>query len=260
MSDVAMPLPQDTGDDYFDLSAVQAALAKGDAITFPPFEVLHIPQMGLNLCLNMARDPIQNAWRRGEFFEEEELGTLSDNIKDGAHIIDIGANVGNHALYFATRMNAARVVVAEPNPLALAPLVANVVINDLTDVIDLGALGVGLSDQSQGGFGMKRHDKNLGATKMFEGRGALEVHRGDDLFADEAPDLIKIDVEGMEMKVLSGLEETISKHRPMILIEVDGENDADFAAWFASHEYDVINEIRHSRKNCNYILRPEAYL
>lgn len=259
MTDIAMPLPERTDETYFDLAAAQAALANGTHVGFPPFEIVHLPDAGLSLCCNMTRDPIQNAWRRGEFFEDEELSLLSKYVKIGAHIIDIGANVGNHALYFATRMKAARVVVVEPNPLALAPLVANVVINGLTDVIDLGALGVGLSDGSASGYGMKRHDRNLGATKMFEGRGQLEVHAGDDLFADEVPDLIKIDVEGMEMKVLSGLERTITRHRPVILIEVDGENDAAFADWFAAHEYEVTSTVRHSQKNCNYLLRPEAY-
>ncbi len=258
MSDIVMPLPEQTGAAYFDLVAAQAALASGAPVAFPPFEVVHLPRLGLSLCLNMARDPVQDAWRRGEFFEAEELALLSEHVKSGAHVLDIGANVGNHALYFATRMKAARVVVAEPNPLALAPLVANVVINRQEHVIDLGALGVGLSDASQGGFGMKRHDRNLGATRMFEGRGALEVHAGDELFADEVPDLIKIDVESMEIKVLSGLEETIGRHRPVILIEVDAENDETFEGWRAAHGYETIQTIRHSRKNCNYLVRPEG--
>ncbi|RKF17296.1 FkbM family methyltransferase [Roseovarius spongiae] len=253
-----MPRPEDTDEAYFDLAAAQAALASGAPVAFPPFEVLHVPRMGLSLCLNFARDPVQNAWRRGAFFEEEELTALEGHVKRGAHVIDIGANVGNHALYFATRLKAARVVVVEPNPLALAPLVANVLVNRLGDVIDLGALGVGLSDVSEGGFGMKRHDRNLGATRMFAGRGEIEAHRGDDLFADETPDLIKVDVEGMEMKVLSGLQQTIARHRPVILIEVDEENAQAFDEWRRDAGYEIVKSVRHSRRNCNHLIRPEA--
>lgn len=254
MNDIALPLPEETDAGYFDLAAARAALAAGAPVVFPPFEMVHLPHMGLSLCCNYARDPIQNAWRRGEFFEEEELALLSKHINSGAHIIDIGANVGNHALFFATRMQAARVVVVEPNPLAMAPLMANVLLNRLDGVIDLSLLGVGLSDASESGYGMKRHDKNLGATKMFAGKGDMQVHAGDALFADEIPDLIKIDVEGMEMKVLSGLEQTISRTRPVILIEVDGENDARFQDWRAAQGYDVVQTVRHSRKNCNYLI------
>ncbi len=258
MNDVVMPLPELTGETYFDVSAARYALSAGLPVAFPPFEVLHVPQMGLSLCLNMARDPIQNAWRKGEFFEVEELELLQKNVKSGAHIIDIGANIGNHAMFFATRMGAARVVVVEPNPLAIAPLMANVLLNRMENVIELGLLGVGLSDASGGGYGMKRHDRNLGATKMFAGKGDLEVHPGDDLLEGEAPNLIKIDVEGMEIKVLSGLERIIKAHRPVILIEVDEENAAAFDAWRNTHRYDVIQTIRHSRKNCNYLLTPGA--
>ncbi len=256
MSDVVLPLPEQTDETYFNVSSVKAALAAGLPIAFPPFEVLHVPGMGLNLCLNMVRDPIQNAWRRGEFFEAEELEMLARHVKVGAHIIDIGANVGNHAMYFATRMGAVRVVVVEPNPLAMAPLMANVLLNRLEGVIDMGLLGVGLSDASVGGYGMKRHDRNLGATKMFEGKGDLRVHAGDDLLKDEVPNLIKIDVEGMEIKVLFGMEQTISVHRPVILIEVDEKNADAFDAWREAHDYDVVQAVRHSRKNCNYLLTP----
>ncbi|MFD0857927.1 FkbM family methyltransferase [Roseovarius aquimarinus] len=255
-ADVVMPLPERTDESYFDLSAARDALSFGRPVAFPPFEVIHAPEMGLTLCLNMARDPIQNAWRRGEFFEAEELAVLRNYIKNDAHIIDIGANVGNHALFFAMRMKAARIVVIEPNPLAVAPLMANVLVNRLSDVIALDLLGVGLSDRSAKGFGMKRHDRNLGATKMFAGKGDLEVHAGDDLLEGEAPDLIKIDVEGMEMKVLSGLAKTIAAHRPVLLIEVDEENAQAFEAWRSETDYTMAHAARHSRRNCNYILTP----
>ena len=255
---VTMPAPEATDASYFDLGAALSDLGAGRALRFPPFEMVYWPDAGLQFALNMARDPIQKALRAGRFFEEEELGLLAEHVKYGAEVIDIGANIGNHAVYFATRMQARRVVVVEPNPLALAPLVANVVLNKLGHVIDMGALGIGLSDRSEGGFGMKRHDRNLGATKLRAGKGGIEVHPGDAIFADETPDLIKIDVEGMEMQVLSGLEETIARSRPVILVEVDEENAAGFEAWRQGQGYRIVRSLRHSAKNCNHLLVPEA--
>lgn len=254
--DVVLPRPETTGADYFDVADALARIEAGQPVAFPPFEVVHLPRHGLSFCLNMARDPIQNALRAGNFFEAEELEAISRHVRSGAQVIDIGANIGNHAIWFAHAARAARVVVVEPNPLALAPLVANVLINRLDKVIDMGALGVGLSDRSEGGYGMKRHDRNLGATRMFAGKGDLQVHRGDDLFEDETPDFIKIDVEGMEMKVLSGLEKTIGTHRPVLLVEVDEENAQAFEAWRGARGYDVVETIRHSRRNCNHLLAP----
>lgn len=252
-----LPRPELTGPDYFDVASTLAAIEAGRPVRFPVFEMVHWG--GLSFCLNFEKDPIQRCLRRGEFFEADELSALKDFVNDGFHVIDIGSNIGNHALYFASRLNAARVVVVEPNPLALAPLVANVVVNNLVDVIDMTALGVGLSDHSAGGYFMGRHDRNLGATKMKPEGGDLQVHRGDDLFEGETPDLIKIDVEGMEMKVLAGLQDTIARTRPVILIEVDGENDAAFAQWCAAHGYDTRRTDRHSAKNCNYLVVPHGF-
>lgn len=255
MSEIVMPLPELTGAEYFDVRAALAALAAGEGIAFPPFELIHWG--GLTFCLNMQRDPIQNALRRGEFFEAEELEALKAEVPEGAVVLDIGANIDNHALFFATRMKAAKVVVMEPNPLALAPLVGNIVVNGLSDVIDMGYLGVGLSDRNAGGFGMKRHDRNLGATKMKPGQGELEVRRGDDLFEDLTPDLIKIDVEGMEMGVLGGLSDTIERARPLILIEVDDENAGAFAAWCEAAGYVTARTDRHGKKNQNHLIQPK---
>ncbi|SLN65570.1 FkbM family methyltransferase [Roseisalinus antarcticus] len=251
MDAVRLPRPETTGPDYFDLARAIEALASGRPVAFPPFEMVHWG--GLTWCLNFERDPIQREIRRGRFYEQEELEALGAYVGPGAHVIDIGANIGNHALYFATRLEAERVVVAEPNPLALAPLVANILVNGMGDVVDISKLGVGLSDVDAGGYRMKRHDRNLGATKMRETGGVLEVRRGDGLFAEETPTLIKIDVEGMEMKVLDGLDALIRRHGPTLLIEVDASNEGAFDTWLADHGYNVVHTDRDSSRNANHI-------
>ena len=48
-----------------------------------------------------------------------------------------------------------------------------------------------------------------------------------------APDLIKIDVEGYELKVLNGLKIIISKFMPVIAIEVA------LSVWESSSEFDL---------------------
>lgn len=256
MTLVTLPRPERTGDRYFDVAAARSALAAGEPVAFPPFEVVHLTRYGLSVCLNMRQDPVQRALRRGEFYEIEDLRLLSQHLRKGAHIIDIGANIGNHALYFAGQMQAARVVTIEPNPLALAPLVANVVLNRLGDVIDLGHLGLGLSDRAAGGFGMKRHDRNLGATRMRPGEGDLQVVPGDNLFGQETPDLMKIDVEGMEIQVLSGLSQTIARTRPLLLVEVDQDNDMAFETWCAAQDYVPLGLGRTGRTKGNRLVQP----
>lgn len=210
-------------------------------------------------CLNMARDPIQNCHRRGGFYEAEELALLGALLPPGAVVLDVGANVGNHALWLAMFGGARRVVVVEPNPLAVEPLVANVLVNGLGNVIDIAHLGFGLADREAGGFFMKAHDRNLGATKMFADRGGdLTVRRGDDAFPDLSPDLIKIDVEGMELSVLAGLEGMIARARPVLMVEVDEENLAGFADWIATHDYREHRTFSVGARTANHILVPRA--
>lgn len=206
--------------------------------------------------LNAHGCPIQGRHRVGKFYERADLDKLAAYIKAGAYVIDVGANIGNHAMYFATLMGAARVVAVEPNPTAIEALRANVAANGLEDIIDLEAIGIGLSDRTEGGFGIAERGKNLGAAQIRAGAGEIEVHRGDDIFADDRPDLIKIDVEGMEMKVLSGFDGVIARSRPALFVEVDTDNDAAFHAWCADHRYGVTFQARHQAANVNYFVQP----
>ncbi len=253
-----LPLTQKTGPDYFDLRETLGRLAQGAAVEFPPMNVVRarIEERDVTFCCNMHRDPIQKKHRAGTFFEAEELSQLRGLLPRGMRMLDVGANVGNHALFFALFHGATRIVVIEPNPLALAPLVANIVMNGVQDVVDMSALGIGLSNTSEGGFGMKRHDRNLGATRMRPGKGDLQVHAGDDLFDGEDFDFIKIDVEGMEMKVLAGLEKTIQRCKPMMFIEVDDDNAEAFSVWLSEAGYRTRSQLRHYGVNENYLIEP----
>lgn len=210
----------------------------------------------VSFCTEMENDPIQRNHQRGRFYEQRELGLLREMFPKGGCFVDIGANVGNHSLYAAIVLGAVRVIPVEPNWRAYRLLAHNVLINGIEDVVDLSRLGVGLSDKQAEGYGMEERQRNLGGAKMLEGQGNLKVLPGDELLAGDVPDMIKIDVEGMEMAALAGLEETISKHRPALCIEVDNVNAEAFADWAESHDYDISHTIERYRANKNHLLRP----
>jgi len=255
---VTLTAPDQLAADYFDHAAALAALESGAPLVFPPMQVTHVTLGGrpLVFCANYDRDPIQKTQRKGDFYERPDLEEIAKYLEPGARVLDVGANVGNHALYFATQCGAESVLVIEPNPLAQAPLVANVVLNNLQDVIRLEALGIGLGARSERGFSMTHQPRNLGGARMQAGKGALDVHPGDALFADEHFDLVKIDVEGMEMAVLEGLAETIARCRPLIFIEVDESHAAAFDAWCTAHRYTTRYEVRRYAANVNVLIQP----
>ena len=249
---VTLPRPEVIDASYFDAAAARAALASGEVVAFPPLDLVHWG--GLSFALNFRRDPVQDALRAGVFYEVRELRALKSRVGPGAVIVDIGANIGNHAVFFARRMRAARVIVFEPNPLAVAPLMANVLLNGLVGVICMDHLGVALGAAAGQGFGMRRHDRNLGATRLRPAGGDIPLMRGDDLLAGETPDLIKIDVEGMELEVLAGLSTTIGRTRPLMLVEVDDANLPAFLDWQAAAGYRPLKDWRVSKSNANYLI------
>lgn len=236
-----------------------AAWREGAPLMLAPMTMVHatIRNRPVTFCLTMDDDPIQNAHRKGRFYEGADLAQVIAHVPPGATVLDIGANVGNHALYFAMFTGAARVIPVEPNPLALEPLVGNVLANRLQGLISLDYLGFGLGAETSGGWGMKKHDRNLGATKMFAGEGALHVRRGDEVFADLSPQVVKIDVEGMEMQVLAGLEALIARARPVLMIEVRADHTEAFTGWAAERDY-AITPLSQDRHHANYLLLPGA--
>ena len=204
------------------------------------------------------RDPIQRKWRKGLFYEPKEMEAIEAHFPEGGIFVDIGANVGNHSLYVAAFKAPTKVIPFEPNPDAYRLLLANIAINDFQDRFDLGHLGVGLSDKPQEGLEMVFQPRNLGGSKMAStGEGDLTVVVGDEALAGVDPDMVKIDVEGMEMQVLRGLEKTIGRARPVLMLEIDDLNLEAFRAWIAPFDYETVEEVRRYQNNTNFVLVPK---
>lgn len=202
-------------------------------------------------------DVIQRHHQKGNFYEPEEIATMAAHVPEGAVILDIGTNVGNHALWFAKYKSARKIYVFEPNPEVLKVLRSNIELNGIEEQLVTDFLGIGLGDKAAGGFRIQAAEKNLGGGRMFEGGGDLEIRPGDDVVAPEDKiDFIKIDVERMEMMVLAGLEKTISRCRPPIFVEVDRNHLEDFEAWLAQNRYTVEITYQRSKRNINHMCLP----
>jgi FkbM family methyltransferase len=138
--------------------------------------------------------------------------------------IDVGANIGNHALAFAGAF--ARVLAFEPNPVAVHLLNANVLLNGCSNIT---VCTVGLGDKNAAGA-FRQARGNLGAGRFVaptEGeRGLidLQIVTGDDyipgqLGPSERIGLVKIDVEGLEAAVVAGMSGLLRQHGPLVLFE-----------------------------------------
>lgn len=204
------------------------------------------------------RDEIQRHHLAGGFYEPEELAIIARHFPLGGRFLDIGANVGNHSLYLAKFLRAALVLPVEPNPLATELLLANLHLNGVAGRADLRFLGIGLSDHAAESSAVRAPRRNLGAGRLVEGEGGIRIACGDDLFAGMAFDLVKVDVEGMELQVLAGLEGLVRANRPKLFIEVDGLNDHGFRAWLDLMGYRIADQFRRYERNMNYLAEPAS--
>lgn len=199
-------------------------------------------------------DHLQQHHMFGTWYEKDELGLMAKHF-DGGLFVDIGANVGNHTLYAALVMKAAKVIAFEPNPLAFKACQYSVLLNQLADRVEVH--NVGLSDVDEQAQIRWSGERNLGATQLETGAGALILKHGDDVLAGEMPSLIKIDVEALEIKVLGGLTETLKRARPVLFVEVDFANETAFQAFLHRANYEISKTIP-AAGNTNYLCLPRV--
>jgi FkbM family methyltransferase len=233
----------------------------GNDITIsPPGQVVRTVIWGqpVYFTITNGKDAIQRHHRAGSFYEPEELEIIRQYCPPGSVYCDIGTNIGNHALFALKFLGVEKAILFEPNPKAIEILLSNLALNGVTSRCDLQHLGVGLSDHAQSGLGIEAPARNLGGGQMVEGTGELRVIPGDQALADTHVDFIKIDVEGMEMKALGGLSQTIARCRPRIFIELDRGNKDAFLEWIKANHYEIRARFRRYRVNENFLLVPRA--
>jgi FkbM family methyltransferase len=166
--------------------------------------------------LRNPADHIQHGLLSTEaFYEAEMLEDIRRRLRPGGLFVDVGANIGNHAL-FAAAVCGARVLAFEPSPSLADHCAATLAANDLGELMDLRRQGVGAAPGTAGLRPGPGH--NAGRTQLEPGEGPVQVVRLDDVLA-EAPDIIKVDVEGMEPAVLEGARGVLSRHRPAVYVE-----------------------------------------
>lgn len=163
-----------------------------------------------------------------DWYERGLLEEIYSRVKSGT-ILDVGAHVGNHTLWFAGVMGL-RVVAFEPNPTSYAALVNNLALNHLTGMVDARPNAVTdapcrmrVIDDQPGNSGMARC--------VADRAGEVQALTIDALKLSDVS-AIKIDVEGGEIAVLKGASTTIRRCRPFIYAEA-----ADAPAAQALREY-----------------------
>jgi FkbM family methyltransferase len=146
--------------------------------------------------------------------EASQLERAAALVRSARTCLDIGANVGLYTLLFARA--GARVFAFEPSPRNIAWLYRTLEANALSTVTVIPWAMAG-----DDGFDSFETGDNCAVGHLAAGGRQPVAISSVDRFARRygvAPDLMKIDVEGAESLVLAGARETITHHRPVILL------------------------------------------
>lgn len=138
------------------------------------------------------------------------LKTLEPFLK--GNVIDIGANIGTHSIFYAAR--ASKLYCFEPNPLAFECLQHN--LKDTSAELFNIALA-----KDYGTIDLISQNQNYGSA--FTQPGDSIECRPLDFLLDTLTScsFIKLDAEGDELSILQGGSSVIRKFRPVICIEIN---------------------------------------
>ncbi|TYC53622.1 FkbM family methyltransferase [Rhodobacterales bacterium] len=169
------------------------------------------------------RDPIQKEiFKSKNYFDIEELRNLDQYLPEDAVILDVGANIGNHSLYWGVERDARQIHAFEPAESRFAVLEKIIEGNQLQDCVTLHNIGLASEAGTASPVpGKKRHGGSPRLRK--DAAGTIPLVPLDDLDLKlEALDLIKIDIEGFEVDTLAGARKSLEKFKPVICVRAVG--------------------------------------
>jgi FkbM family methyltransferase len=197
---------------------------------------------------------------------------MEQHMAPGKLCVDVGAFIGDGAVYLGLRNPTVTILAFEANPLMYQCLVKNIAENQLINVIPYPfAVYDGTCDT----ICFPKPDLAVG----LDGFGAFGVDPGRadgdivlavslDKFVGDAPvSVIKVDVEGADLHVLRGCKRLMTEQRPTFVYEErpgdqsatrDGvayapfhSTRADYASFFRAMDYVEVARMRHDVVVCH---------
>jgi FkbM family methyltransferase len=183
-------------------------------------------------------------------------------------VIDVGANIGMHSVVFSPQVGPnGKVFAFEAQRIVFNMLAGNMALNSISNVYCFHHAvsdGDGFIDIPQFDYGKPL---NIGSIEFGDEQ---KEPIGQDRIVDKAHqeqvmavtldgcgfdhvDLIKIDVEGMEVKVLEGAKALIQRCKPLMLVEHLKSNASALKDWLQEAGYTL-----YSGVGANYVCLPEA--
>jgi FkbM family methyltransferase len=200
------------------------------------------------------RDLISRVLLETGEWDPDTWRAIAEHLPSGGTFIDVGAHMGHCSLTAATLVGPeGRVVAIEANPEMVQHLSRNIHASGVT--IDVQPIACSDSETlvdlfvashaNSGSSSISQHNASLGAASQRNYR--IQARPLDAVLNElniSRVDVLKIDVEGAELQVLRGAKETLTRHRPVVMVELDdqllgamGTSSAEVRALLASYGY-----------------------
>lgn len=183
--------------------------------------------------LRLTREEAQYGYLQLGQLNPIETGLVRKHLREGQVFFDIGAHVDGWYSILASRIvkDTGHVYCFEPIPAFFSRLNENIALNGCRNVTQESHALSNVNKKEK--FFISGPESSLQNGSEDNG---LETVVVDTITLDEYTarkgikrvDFIKIDVEGVERRVIEGAAETIGKYRPLLLVEVVEQNLARF--------------------------------
>ncbi len=207
-------------------------------------------------------------------YEPQLTAFIAEAVRPGSVFVDVGANIGLFTLLAARCASpGGRVLAFEPHPGARARLRHLIELNGLTDVVTVS--DAALSDRSAPATTLFLASDSalstldpalapLGDLHPFRTSVTVPVSSLDDWLAASGPawaltpiDVMKIDVEGTEERVLRGMARTLARHPSLkIVCETTAGSAADDLLKAAGFSASALESLHGSVGNYLYVKTP----
>lgn len=188
---------------------------------------------------------------RRRYFEERILQAWLPWAEPASCIADIGANLGNHTVFWGRHTRASMIYAWEPYGENVRLLEENCAANGLSQVTvcPFAAAGTngevylsGPVDRTSLGNAAYTRERGGDAGVFGDDGAAVRAVCLDDFFREkETPDFVKIDAEGMALEILKGAEDCLARAHPTIWAECEAENCLAVLAALENRGYRLID-------------------
>lgn len=202
---------------------------------------------------------------------EPELIWIKDFLPRNAVIIDIGANVGSFIYQLEKKLLPENIFAFEPNKKLFSRLkrifpeveIHPFAISDTNGMLEFKIPIINGKKYNSRGTLIVNYRENDEEKHITEKVKVIKLDDWEKINKFPKLDFIKIDVEGNEMKTLYGAKETIKKHKPILMVEMEQRHHnkplfemiSEIESWDYSAHFLNRNNFEVERINENIILQ-----